>query len=77
MRTPGAGGRGGVADGSGVEKDRPLTAEDRIIQLEAENLRLRFRVADLEGQVNVKVVLLLLYVHIYKYLVARRPLLAL
>lgn len=51
MRTPG-GGRGGAVAGSGVEQDRLLTAEDRLRQLEAENLRLRFRVADLEGQVQ-------------------------
>ncbi|CBJ48903.1 hypothetical protein Esi_0057_0075 [Ectocarpus siliculosus] len=35
------------------QASQPLTVEGRLRQLEAENLRLRFRVADLEGQVSV------------------------
>ncbi|CAM9126534.1 unnamed protein product, partial [Sphacelaria rigidula] len=34
-------------------RDRDRDSDDRIRRLEAENLRLRFRVADLEGQVSV------------------------
>ncbi|CAN0314523.1 unnamed protein product, partial [Ectocarpus fasciculatus] len=52
------GGGGGPSRGTGEvsateQAFRPLTAEGRLRQLEAENLRLRFRVADLEGQVSV------------------------
>ncbi|CAB1097751.1 unnamed protein product [Ectocarpus sp. CCAP 1310/34] len=44
----------GAAEVSATEQAfQPLTVEGRLRQLEAENLRLRFRVADLEGQVSV------------------------
>lgn len=47
------GGRRSGAEGSALDKQQQqaVTAEAKMRQLEAENLRLRFRVADLEGQV--------------------------
>lgn len=51
----GVGGPGrGTGEVSTTEQAfQPLTVEGKLRQLEAENLRLRFRVADLEGQVRI------------------------